>query len=201
MTPQELSRYIANPELLDMAKVEELEVLLERYPHFNAVAVVYLKRIKELDLGRYSSALKRLALSIGDTSKLAKYIEDVTDISSSVAGSELKSIISQPRQSYQLADKGMKPESLTSLATHLVDTYTTDKDRIKRSEQSDDVAEDIEEEEHSEELITETLAKIYLNQGLFREAIASYEKLSLKYPKKNAYFADRVRDIRKLMIK
>jgi hypothetical protein len=45
--------------------------------------------------------------------------------------------------------------------------------------------------------VTETLAEIYLNQGLLSKAISAYEVLSLKYPEKSSFFADRIRDIKK----
>jgi len=43
--------------------------------------------------------------------------------------------------------------------------------------------------------VSETLAEIYVEQGLYHKAIDAYMKLSLKYPKKSVYFADRIKDL------
>jgi len=47
-------------------------------------------------------------------------------------------------------------------------------------------------------LMTETLARIYVEQKKYDEAIQSYKVLSLKYPEKSSFFADQILAIKKL---
>ncbi len=45
-------------------------------------------------------------------------------------------------------------------------------------------------------LMTETLARVYLEQKKYQRAIQAYEILILKYPEKSSFFADRISDIK-----
>ena len=56
------------------------------------------------------------------------------------------------------------------------------------------------DEEVEEKYFTETLARIYIKQGHYEKALGIIERLSERYPKKNAYFADQMRFLVKLII-
>ena len=56
------------------------------------------------------------------------------------------------------------------------------------------------EKEPEEGYFTETLARIYIKQGRYSKALEIIQRLSLQYPKKNAYFADQIRFLEKLII-
>lgn len=49
-----------------------------------------------------------------------------------------------------------------------------------------------------QQLMTETLAKVYLEQGKYAEAIRAYQILILKNPEKSRFFADQIETIQKL---
>jgi hypothetical protein len=49
--------------------------------------------------------------------------------------------------------------------------------------------------EDKEELVTETLARVYTEQMLYHKAIITYKKLMLKYPEKSLYFAGQIEQL------
>ena len=65
-----------------------------------------------------------------------------------------------------------------------------------------DIQENANEGEKDAEdgYFTETLAKIYIKQGRYSKALEIINSLNLNYPKKNAYFADQIRFLEKLII-
>ena len=52
--------------------------------------------------------------------------------------------------------------------------------------------------DEEDDLVSEELAEIYAQQGLKKEAIEIYRKLSLLNPKKSAYFADQIEKLKNL---
>lgn len=55
------------------------------------------------------------------------------------------------------------------------------------------------QDEAENEILTEIMAGIYIKQGKYENAVKIIRQLSLKYPKKNRYFADQIRFLEKLI--
>ena len=88
----------------------------------------------------------------------------------------------------------------------LIDIFiNNDKGRITLNEEPEYTPQLPEVTENSENvtdegIFTETLARIYIKQGRYSKALEIIRRLSLVYPKKNAYFADQIRFLEKLII-
>ena len=67
-------------------------------------------------------------------------------------------------------------------------------------EEEEEILDKTEEETEDESYFTETLAKIYVKQQRYSKALEIITRLNLKYPEKNAYFADQIRFLEKLII-
>jgi len=79
----------------------------------------------------------------------------------------------------------------------IIDTFIETNPKIKpldRNTKNIDVSPESSTENDS--LMTETLAKVYLEQKKYESAIKAYHILSLKYPEKSGFFADRIKAIK-----
>lgn len=91
-------------------------------------------------------------------------------------------------------------EKKTKKSVDLIDNFIQNEPRINRNVKVPDKQEDISVDSvrDNDSFMSETLASIYVKQRLFDKAIAVYEKLVLKNPEKNAYFASQIEKIEKL---
>ena len=80
--------------------------------------------------------------------------------------------------------------------THEIFTPPTPQPESKASNH----LQDPDREDKSDNFLTETLARIYIKQQKYEQALAIIERLSLNFPKKSVYFADQIRFLEYLII-
>ena len=184
---------MSNSSLLNEDTVVELKKVTENFPWFSLGWILYLKNLKQIDSPEYGSVLKKVAVRVSSRKLLYEYLNS-EDISWGM-NIELESPYSMHSETQgkplgnSLIDKFLSSNPGVIRRNPVVDNSTENgstKDIIEKSLTEDD------------ELITETLANIYVQQKNFGKAVNAYQKLSLKYPEKSVYFATRIKEIEDL---
>jgi len=93
---------------------------------------------------------------------------------------------------------------LKQIQSELIDKFIIANPRIepirdKSLPHQDDISKPFVENEGG--FVTETLARIYINQGYYSKAIDIYEKLSLRFPEKSSYFASQIEKVKEYINK
>ena len=104
-------------------------------------------------------------------------------------------------ESYQLPDLPEEEETSKPFKQQaLIDKFIANNPKIQFSDKFEyENPQPNLESEASESIFTESLAKIYIKQGQYEKALHIFEKLNLKYPEKNSYFADQIRFLTKII--
>ena len=223
MIQQQLYEWITHPERLNRDTLYELRTLLARYPYFQTVRLLYLKNLFLLHDITFGEELRKAALYVADRKILFYLIEgerftvssfEKQDLPKEEAGldrtlSLIDTFLSSLHEEEHVSDDipQMKGQNLIDnfieksaeepLLPQLgIKEAAPVKNKVSEEEESEDNEEDMEDESY----FTETLAKIYVKQQRYSKALEIIKKLNLKYPKKNAYFADQIRFLEKLII-
>lgn len=115
---------------------------------------------------------------------------------------ELKAIItarlSELEEEKKKIQEGVQPPKQKMSRKELIDKFISDNPSISKPKA--DFYNPISVAQNSiidkSDIVSETLAKIYLKQGYFEKAISIYEKLSLNNPEKSIYFAAQIEQIK-----
>ena len=189
------SKIINDYDPKDEKQANELKKILNSYPYFQSASAHYLKSLRIQEKGAYNELLPKTALLTSNRAILRKWLFksqeiDMTDNSKTEKYSFL--------DWFDIIDDDV-PKVEKKL--DLIDQFIKNSPKIEFSQEKKSDPGVIIEPKIKDELITETLAKIYVAQKKFNKAIKAYEILSLKYPKKSSFFADQIIHIKKLKSK
>ena len=200
-----------------------LEDMVTSYPYFQSAQAILLKGLRQNDSIQYNKALKTTAAVTIDRSVLFDYInhfefseqslKQKKELTNTTQKSSTKENIQigaplefDKNEAYsfnqwlQLTDK--KPIQRTSNTnsflyknSSLINRFIEQNPTITPISKDKQSHAFTENSYNEKELMTETLAKVYLEQKKYNNAIKAYDILILKYPEKSGFFADQIKKI------
>jgi len=222
MTREQMLHFMRNPELLNEKNLVELKEILEEYPYFQSAHLLYVRNLSNEKNFRFASQLKVSAIHATDRTVLyhllntqkkeakevpvgetVKKLQNTQPVSAERKNSETLLIES----AYRIEGEVDADKTLSQLVRDINESAVKNKTElfVNLARQNDDDElfsdEDDDERDHNDEFITETLAKIYIKQGLYVKAIDAFQRLKLKYPEKSIYFANQIEEVTNLLNK
>ncbi|CAM4104429.1 hypothetical protein ZORO111903_01110 [Zobellia roscoffensis] len=155
------------------------------------IAEAKRKASENLELGEPLPFTKREKYSFAEWLQLTTFTSVKRDDEKNPA----KNVIAEEPEAIAFP---LEEEILKRKKFDLIDKFIADNPKIKPNKDVPKVAIETSVTLDRKELMTETLAKVYLEQKKYKKAIQSYKILSLKYPEKSGFFADRIKAVEKL---
>lgn len=207
MTSEQLIYYFKHPDELDKQTVSDLQYLVNEYPYFQSIQLLYLKNLQNIGDLQYHAMLKKTALYAADRSHLQDLMNVLPQIKSKTEEkpiSKSETILTETTEYKLVESESVDNQSVPALQHQdLIDKFISDNPRIHpvgQIESNSIVIPDIQEDtDVSSSIFTESLAKIYIKQKQYTKALRIFEKLNLKYPEKSSYFADQIRFLDKII--
>ena len=193
MDTSELYNLIYGHHLLNENTAVELKNLTEKYPWFQLAWLLYLKNLKQIESPDYNSVLKKTAVRISDSKLLYNFLN---------SGFQKKQYKIEFENQIQVLDES----EIENNGNSLIDKFLSSNsgkirnfhDEVNGTELENRIEIIEKSTAENDDIITETLAAIYLQQKNYEKALDAYKKLSLKYPEKSIYFATQIKEIEKI---
>ena len=196
-------KILKDPHKISESEAIFIDELVKEFPYFQAARAIQLKNHKNLETFQFEKILNVTSAYTIDRRILFDFIEH----------NYLANNTSVKKQNTQKAVEKNKSKTFVnwleqvnlipidrSNESLMIDEFISKKPKLRIKDIEEPV---IQEENESldinkESLVTETLAKLYVEQENYDKAIQTYKILILKFPEKNSYFASAIKKLKKL---
>ena len=191
---QSILKLLRNNKELKKNDMKLLKKVSKKFPFFLPVKVLKLVLAKKYQTIDYNKILRSTSLNITDRIHLYNLLNN--DL---LKNDEKQSLIDELKK--------INYEKEASFLDWLSESKPTPKstfEQVKKSLSNRLDIHDLKAKKHvktkkikKQDYMTETLAKIYVKQGKYEDALKAYKILCLKYPEKISLFADQIKIIKK----
>ena len=182
---------LSNSSNLTMKDYKEIEKISKDFSYYLPSKLLMLLILKNNDVIEYYKKLNEFSIQFIDRKYLKKIIEDGRSNNEIKEVFEDIEIINSPNENsfldWILKTKSIKNQDILDSENRWQELNLSN---LKVSSKS---LKKITKEDY----MTETLAKIYVKQEKYKEAMKAYKILSLKYPEKISLFANQIKDLKK----
>ena len=211
MNKKNFIKILQNPDNLTRKELSFLDEINREFPFFQISQAIYLKTLQNNDDIKFKKFLRSTAAFSRDRKILFDFIMNGQNQNEKVYfnKNEISTVLIEntPNKDETIEENSfvewlklsnLKPIDRSN-ETETIDKFISKKPKLKfevyENESTDDTVDDVSNQAG---YMTETLAKLYLNQKNYEKAIQSYKILILKFPEKNSYFADQIKKIKSL---
>lgn len=214
MRLNELNSYLTDPTRLSPETLPAVRQLYESYPYCGVFAFLYLYNLALAEDVRYPSELRRLAVLLPDRERLFRLVEaqkeHFTPVEEAESEEDTFSLIDSFLEGVRSTGEDL-PESLHLEVPAEVGDYFSGQDFAEVDMKDEELlpSKSVKEQEASQtskseevdedSLLSETLSKIYIQQGHYDKALRIIRSLSLNYPEKSRFFADQIRFLERII--
>jgi hypothetical protein len=179
-------------EEIDVIEPETIEILHKK------ITDSFIETKKEVALNETE---EKEPITIDSKEKATEILEIGTPIDFKSAEphsfNEWMQLISREPIQRETPVESPKETSKNKSKFNLIDKFIRSNPKIKPiAKNSQNLEVSNESSNENESIMTETLAKVYLEQKKYDNAIKAYHILSLKYPEKSSFFANRIKAIK-----
>ena len=198
-----LLKILKNPHKISQSEAIFIDELVKEFPYFQAARVIQLKHHKNLESFQFEKILNKTAIYTSNRRILFDFIEhnflaDNINSKNSKTQKVLKKTESRTFVNW-LEQVNLVPIDRSNESS-TIEKFISKKPNLNiKSIEEPEIQNDNESTELiKESLVTETLAKLYVEQENYEKAIQTYKILILKFPEKNSYFASAIKKLKKL---
>ena len=182
---------LSNSSNLTMEDYKEIEKISKDFSYYLPSKLLMLLILKNNDVIEYYKKLNEFSIQFIDRKFLKKTIEHGRSNNEIKEVFEDIEIINSPDENsfldWILKTKSIKNQDILDSENRWQELNLSN---LKVSSRS---LKKITQEDY----MTETLAKVYIKQEKYKEAMKAYKILSLKYPEKISLFANQIKDLKK----